>query len=308
MLAREAGCTVSERGVFAVDRGIWEHPSFANEPLTEREAWTWLIGEASFKARTKRIGSVLIELKRGQVAASLRFMADKWQWSEPRVRRFLKRLKTDAMIDASTDAGITVITICNYDKYQKVSLPRDAGNDAQTDAAATQQRRKVESTESTEGSSELRSAPPRASAPIYTDSRHELWGEGVPILISMGIVESSARSNIGRWLKTMRDDAQAVLGAIQRARDNRVHNPIPWITHALARPTNGTAPHDFRTNFRSQQSGSAPVLAGVAAATERRARERSAAGQQRQVPVDADPAERDDPELFGAGAGAATYR
>jgi len=141
---------LSERGVFAVDRGIWDHPSFANEPLTEREAWQWLIGEASFKARTKRVGSSVVQLERGQVAASLRFMADKWQWNEPRVRRFLKRLKTDAMINAQSDAGITVITICNYNKYQKVSLPRDAASDAQTDAAATQQRRKVEDTKSTE--------------------------------------------------------------------------------------------------------------------------------------------------------------
>jgi hypothetical protein len=141
---------VSERGVFAVDRGIWDHPSFANEPLTEREAWAWLIGEASFKARTRRIGSVVLELKRGQVAASLRFMADKWQWSEPRVRRFLRRLKADAMIDAAADAGITVITVCNYNKYQKVSLPADAATDAQSDAAATQQRRKVEDKEYTE--------------------------------------------------------------------------------------------------------------------------------------------------------------
>jgi hypothetical protein len=138
---------MSERGVFAVDRGIWDHPIFANEPLTEREAWQWLIGEASFKDRTKRIGSVVLALSRGQVGASLRFMADKWQWSEPRVRRFLKRLKNDAMIDAATDAGITVITVCNYNKYQRVSLPRDAENDAGSDAAATQQRRKVEDKE-----------------------------------------------------------------------------------------------------------------------------------------------------------------
>lgn len=141
---------MSERGVFAVDRGIWDHPSFADEPLTEREAWAWLIGEASFKARTKRVGSSVVELDRGQVAASLRFMADKWQWKEPRVRRFLKRLKTDAMIDAATDAGITVITICNYNKYQRVSLPKDAATDAPVDAATTQQRRKVEDTEDKE--------------------------------------------------------------------------------------------------------------------------------------------------------------
>jgi len=299
---------VSERGVFAVDRGVWEHPSFDNEPLTQREAWFWLIGEASFKGRTKRIGSVVLELQRGQVAASLRFLADKWQWSEPRVRRFLKRLKSDAMIDAATDAGITVITVCNYDKYQKVSLPRDAATDAHSDAGATQERRKLESKENTEGSSELRSEPPPAGSPVYTDSRHELWGEGVPIMVSLGVSDSQSRKMIGTWLKSTRDDAQAVLGAIQRARDNRVHNPIPWITKALAGTANGTATNGFRTHPTAQQSGSAPVLAGVAAATERRARERAAAGQQRPVSHDADPAPRDDADLFRANGSAAAHR
>lgn len=141
---------MSERGVFALDRGVWDHPSFDDEPLTQREAWFWLIGEASYKERVRRIGTVTVELQRGQVAASLRFLAAKWQWSEPRVRRFLNRLKTDAMIDATADAGITVITICNYNKYQRVSLPSDAEPDAETDAAATQQRRNTENNKYTE--------------------------------------------------------------------------------------------------------------------------------------------------------------
>lgn len=168
---------MSERGVFAVDRGIWDHPSFANEPFTEREAWQWLFGEASFKTRTKRIGSVVLQLTRGQIAASLRFMADKWQWSEPRVRRFLKRLKSDAMIDAATDAGITVITICNYNKYQRVSLPRDAAPDATSDAAATQQRRKVEDTEDKEDISQGARAPevPAVGDGWPADYREQFW-------------------------------------------------------------------------------------------------------------------------------------
>lgn len=132
---------MSERGVFAVDRGIWDHPTFKNEPLTEREAWMWLISEAAFKPHRRRVGSATVDLAPGQIAASTRFMADKWGWSESHVRRFLKRLKADAMIDAATDAGITVATICNYKKYQRVSLPSDAASDAPGDAAATQSRR-----------------------------------------------------------------------------------------------------------------------------------------------------------------------
>ena len=50
------------------------------------------------------------------------------------------------MIDAATDAGITVISICNYDRHQRGGGESDAVIDALTDAAtdagATQQRRR----------------------------------------------------------------------------------------------------------------------------------------------------------------------
>lgn len=72
-----------------------------------------------------------------------------------------------------------------------------------------------------------------AAAPIYADSRHELWGEGVSILVALGLAQRAARAQIGRWLRDTQDDAQKVLGAIQRARDHRVIEPIAWITRAL---------------------------------------------------------------------------
>jgi hypothetical protein len=131
-------------GVFAVSRGLFEHPLFAAEPYTEREAWIWLIKEAAWKGRRVRVGSSVIDLKRGQCAFSTRFLANKWQWSESKVRRFLNKLKTDAMVLADTDAGVTRLTICNYDEYQIVGAPTDAVIDAQTDAAPTQERRKEE--------------------------------------------------------------------------------------------------------------------------------------------------------------------
>lgn len=141
---------MSERGVFAVDRGIFDHPTLTGEKFTKVQAFMWLIAEAAWKPHRRAVGSAVVDLKRGQAACSLRFMAGKWGWEEPRVRRFLARLKTDAMIDASTDAGVTVITICNYEIYQRVSLPSDAPTDAASDAAATQQRRKREDRENTE--------------------------------------------------------------------------------------------------------------------------------------------------------------
>jgi hypothetical protein len=153
---------LSDRGFFAVDRGVWDHPLFVRERFSEREAWLWLISSAAWEPTTVRIGRSKFDLKRGQCAFSLRFLAEKWMWSEPKVRRFLKRLSTDARSDAQpdapTDAAVLVlatreatqITICNYDDYQLSRRTSVSQSDAPTDALAllkpTNPRRKEEET------------------------------------------------------------------------------------------------------------------------------------------------------------------
>ena len=54
---------MSGRGVFAVDRGIWSDPDFADEPFTEREAFMWLVGEAAWKPYRKRADGKLVDLR-----------------------------------------------------------------------------------------------------------------------------------------------------------------------------------------------------------------------------------------------------
>ena len=130
------------RGQYRMRRGWLEHPVLQGEPYDRRSAWAWLIEEATWQGRRCEIAGRFIDLQRGQLSHSTRFMAKAWGWSEARVRRFLTRLKTDAMIDAATDAGRYLITICNYDKYQTPLNESDALTDAPSDAEATQQRRK----------------------------------------------------------------------------------------------------------------------------------------------------------------------
>ena len=129
-------------GYYRMRRGWLEHPALRGEPYDRRSAWMWLIEEAGWKDRRQEVGGRIINLKRGQLSHSTRFMAKAWGWSEARVRRFLTRLKTDAMIDAGSDAGQNLITICNYEKYQGGLNESDTPSDAPSDAVATQQRRK----------------------------------------------------------------------------------------------------------------------------------------------------------------------
>jgi hypothetical protein len=135
---------MSERGVFAVDRGVFVHDCFADEPFTEREAWVWLISEAAWKPRGRRIGNITVSLERGQLAASVRFIAEKWKWSKSAVDRFLERLKKRDMIETASGTGINIITICKYDEYQRVSLPDGTDAGTQSGTAAGQQRDKEE--------------------------------------------------------------------------------------------------------------------------------------------------------------------
>lgn len=105
-------------GTINISRSLWDDPAFLESEFSEREAWVWMIAEASWKPREKRIGKVIVKLERGQLAHSTRFLSDAWGWSHSRVRRFLERLENRHMVCRQSDTGVSVISITNYGTYQ----------------------------------------------------------------------------------------------------------------------------------------------------------------------------------------------
>jgi hypothetical protein len=135
---------MSDRGVFAVDRRIFDHPVFALEPFTEREAWIWMIGAAAWKPQRVRVGHHVISLERGQLAFSTRFLATKFKWSHGKIIRFLKRLETETMVSTLATRETTQITICNYNKYAFGRNTGDTQTETQNDTLAVHSRYKEE--------------------------------------------------------------------------------------------------------------------------------------------------------------------
>ena len=127
-------------GYYLMHRDWQDNPLFGREAFSRRDAWIWLIERASFSSKSVSISGKTVHLQRGQLSSSLRYMAKAWGWDEAKVRRFLSRAKSESMIDAATDAGQTVITICNYDRYQTFNSDVDAPSDAET----TQERRSTD--------------------------------------------------------------------------------------------------------------------------------------------------------------------
>ena len=99
------------RGYFRMSRGWMRSPDFktvALDRFCERAAWIWLIEKAAWQSRTYRLGSKVIELERGQLVASLRYLAGEWGWKKDRVARFLKvRQQTRAIRLESATASAT---------------------------------------------------------------------------------------------------------------------------------------------------------------------------------------------------------
>lgn len=105
-----------------LSRDIFEHHLWLEKRSFSRcEAWIYLIKEARFEDTKLLDKGKLVFVKRGQIYASIRFLAEAWKWSTTKVGSFLDMLILDEMIKKETvkETGQNMITICNYDKYNK---------------------------------------------------------------------------------------------------------------------------------------------------------------------------------------------
>lgn len=112
---------------FLMERGWRGHKLFRGASYTRGEAWLWLIETACWQPMEFDIKGKSVRLERSQLCASRQQMAKQFKWSESAVERFLTRLETERMIERETGHGKTIITVCNYNKYQLT--PKGSGQE-----------------------------------------------------------------------------------------------------------------------------------------------------------------------------------
>lgn len=105
-------------GYYKMYRGWMDHPVFGREPFTRAQAWCWLIERAAWRDTIQSVGRHNVRVQRGQIAVAVRYLAEAWQWSKSSVDRFLTRLETGTMIGTQSGTQYSIISICNYEKYQ----------------------------------------------------------------------------------------------------------------------------------------------------------------------------------------------
>lgn len=123
-------------GFVRIYRRLFDNPVFRTE--IEALIFARLIIQAAWKDTEIKWKGRRFQVKRSELIISYREMAERFGGAEVTHRRLIERLTSDAMIVAVTDAGVTRISICNYDKYQVSSNDRDADDGAVDDALLTQ--------------------------------------------------------------------------------------------------------------------------------------------------------------------------
>ncbi len=114
---------MAKRGYVKVPRALFQTAEWEEKRRFSRfEAEISLYEQAAYTdGRLVHVRGVDILLRRGQLVATVRTLAEKWGWSPSAVDRFLRKMRDsrrdDIRIDVETLKGTVAsrITICNYD-------------------------------------------------------------------------------------------------------------------------------------------------------------------------------------------------
>ncbi len=131
------------KGWIQLHRSLTEHWIWHDNKQAIR--WIDLLILASWKKQTVYYRSNSIELKRGQLATSVRALARRWKSNNRVVSQFLKLLEKAEMIECNRqNRQWIIVTIIDYDKTQNVALSDQNAEDFEPFELKTPEEKKAE--------------------------------------------------------------------------------------------------------------------------------------------------------------------
>lgn len=220
-------------GFIKISRSLFDHFLWKeNRVYSRAEAWIDLIRTASYRPEDHFCQSGCLSLNTGELAASVRYLAQRWSWSKDRVERFLENLSKEGMIRTETRTatrtptrtGVTVISLCNYgkfnsteDRYEDSNKDRGKDTDKDTDKDESKNTKNERNKETT---------------PIPPKGFEEFW-EAYPKKVGKGAAEK-----IWQRLKPSEELRKKILEAIKAQSQSDqwkkdggqfIPNPATWL-------------------------------------------------------------------------------
>lgn len=107
-------------GYIKLHRRIKDNKLWGKEPFTKIQAWIDLLLRCQWKATEVMDGMKVIPLSPGECIVSMRGLAKEWKWSENKVRRYVKWLKNDGMIEYTGGCTCTHLKVLKWKDFQYI--------------------------------------------------------------------------------------------------------------------------------------------------------------------------------------------
>lgn len=174
-------------GYVRLSRKFFKHSFWKESRIySPAEAWLDLISSARFEEEPERllVNLKIVNINRGELRASQRYLANRWRWSLSKVNGFIKLLLDERMIERRAEHSETIIIIKNYEVYNVSEKRRteQEPNDDETLPEQTKERKERE-----EIKESITPLPPKQKKkeqetvllrlPFESERFNTLWGE-----------------------------------------------------------------------------------------------------------------------------------
>ena len=111
---------------------------YFSEPFTRMQAWIDMLIIANHKKGFFFIRGNKVTIERGQIGMGNKKLAERWSWSRGKATRYLNELEKQGQIVQQKNNLTSIISIVNYDLYQKGDTADETADDT-TDSTANGQ-------------------------------------------------------------------------------------------------------------------------------------------------------------------------
>jgi hypothetical protein len=223
---------MTDSGFIIIPRCLFKNPLLQDGAYFH--AWLWLVSQAAWKFTRVMVSngrtSEIVELERGQLSHSRRYMAMSLGWSEKRVRTFLNRLQKVGMIDLQADGLQTVITIYDYDIYQGAC--EDEGRQTGPQTGRQRARKGPEEEESKEGNNSYSSHKAAKNPKGWPEDGFGRWYPLYPRKKDRGAAEKAFAKARVRGLIEFEELLAATTRYVECTKDREskfIKHPAAWL-------------------------------------------------------------------------------
>lgn len=130
------------QGWIKVHRKVTEHWLYSAEPYDKFHAWMDLLLLCNRSPAKMMIDGKLMDVDSGELVTSIRFLCDRWKWSNTKVKRYLDTLQSDGMLSVKSDSKKTRLRVLHYAKYQAYANAKTTQKRRRNDTETTLKRRR----------------------------------------------------------------------------------------------------------------------------------------------------------------------